>query len=64
METIPFALVVSIHLEGENVNELLPASKRKESNSPPLKSGLFSWSLSPKNMNVNFIGNVCHVLFK
>ena len=45
----PLALVVSIHLDGERVNELLPASKRKESNSTPLNSGLFNCSQRPKN---------------
>ena len=49
LEIIPIAFVDSIHLEGDNVKLLLPDSNKKESNSTPLKLGLFIVSQSPKN---------------
>src|SRR5690606_17540870 len=49
LDTMPLALTVSIHLVGESVKELLPASYKRESNSTPLKSGLFRRSHKPKN---------------
>ena len=46
---MPIAPVVSIHLEGDNTKEFLPASCTKASNSPPLKSGLCNFPYNPKN---------------
>jgi hypothetical protein len=50
---IPIALVLSIHLEGDKVKALFPDPFNKESNSTPLKIGLFNLSQSPKNSNVD-----------
>lgn len=40
LETIPIALVFTIHFCGDRVNAFVPDSFLKESNSIPLKSGL------------------------
>ena len=49
LDIIPIAFVASIHFCGERVKAFAPASFLKESNSTPLKFGLFNSSHKPKN---------------
>src|SRR5574344_839398 len=52
LEINPTAFVLEIHFCGERVKAFDPASCLKESNSTPLKSGLFNCSHNPRNSMV------------
>ena len=56
-DTIPIAFVLSTHLCGDRVKEFAPASFLKESNSTPLKFGLFIVSHNPRNSMVSLTLN-------